>query len=584
MYNKFFGFKEKPFKLVPNPAYFYLSKSHEEALAHLNYAISQGDGFVEITGEVGTGKTTLCRTFLESLNGIVEAAYIFNPKLGPKQLLRTINEEFGIRSEGDDTKNLIDTLNAFLMQKKASGKKVILLIDEAQNLNRNVLEQLRLLSNLETNRDKLLQIVLVGQPELSAILNSYDLRQLGQRITLSYQLGPLTFNESIEYIQYRIGIAAKKAAIKFDRSAYRQIYKYSKGIPRLINIVCDRALLTAFVLNQFKITAGITKTSIKEIASRGQAKTYGFSNSTWVLMSLSFLSILFLGAVLYQPISEKITALLATPADQKIEQISRTEKIDPQPQDLSQQQESADQSSSVATPRIENDLPAISLAAYLMNMDGRSSRHPALMHAMNLWKTNTEFTPYLNDIDDDQTYFRLSAKSSGLLIHRLETDITFLKKLNLPAILEFYPPGSPNPGYLTLSRINGDKIILQGKDNTEWIVTNLEELEFYWSGVAYLPWKNFNSIWGTIPAQTYKDSVITLKLLLQDLGFKNVTIDEQYDDFTQKAVEAIQAKYGIPVDGYVGPLTKIVLYKEKDSSEMPHLINLGREQGIHQTD
>ncbi|MGD9181888.1 MAG: AAA family ATPase, partial [Desulfobacterales bacterium] len=366
MYNKFFGFKEKPFKLVPNPAYFYLSKSHEEALAHLNYAISQGDGFVEITGEVGTGKTTLCRAFLESLDGIVEAAYIFNPKLGPKQLLRTINEEFGIKSEGDDTKNLIDTLNAFLMQKRASGKKVILLIDEAQNLNRNVLEQLRLLSNLETNRDKLLQIILVGQPELSAILNSYDLRQLGQRITLSYQLGPLTFNESKEYIQYRIGIAAKKTAIKFDRSAYRQIYKYSKGIPRLINIVCDRALLTAFVLNQVKITASITKTSIKELSSRGRAKTYRLSNSTWVLMSLSFLSILFLGAVFYHPIIEKITTLLPPPADQKAEQISQTEKIDSRPEILSQQQESADQSNSVATPRIENGLPTTTLAAYLM--------------------------------------------------------------------------------------------------------------------------------------------------------------------------------------------------------------------------
>jgi len=577
MYNKFFGFKEKPFKLVPNPAYFYLSKSHEEALAHLNYAISQGDGFVEITGEVGTGKTTLCRAFLESLDGIVEAAYIFNPKLGPKQLLRTINEEFGIKAEGEDTKNLIDTLNAFLMQKKASGKKVILLIDEAQNLNRNVLEQLRLLSNLETNRNKLLQIVLVGQPELSTILNSYELRQLGQRITLSYQLGPLTFNESKEYIQYRIGIAANKAAIKFDRSAYRQIYKYSKGIPRLINIVCDRALLTAFVLNQVKITASIAKTSIKELSSRGRVKAYGLSNSSWVLISLSFLSILFLGAVLYHPISERITAIWTPPADQKAEQIAPTEKIDPQPEVLSQQQESAEQSESRTTPGIENGLQTTTLAAYLMNMDGRSSRHPALIHAMKLWKTNTEFAPYLNDIDDDQTYFRLSAKSSGLFIHRIETDIAFLKKLNLPAILEFYPPGSPNPGYLTLSRIDGNEIVLQGKDNTERIATNLEELEFYWSGVAYLPWKNFHSIWGTIPVQTYKDSVITLKLLLQDLGFENVAINEQYDDFTQKAVESIQAKYGIPVDGYVGPLTKIILYREKDSFEMPHLTNLGKK-------
>ena len=213
MYNKFFGFKEKPFKLVPNPAYFYLSKSHEEAMAHLNYAISQGDGFVEITGEVGTGKTTLCRTFLESLNGSVEAAYIFNPKMGPRQLLKTIIEEFGLQVRTDNTKDLIDLLNAFLIKKKASGKKVILLIDEAQNLNRNVLEQLRLLSNLETNRDKLLQIILVGQPELSEMLNSHALRQVGQRITLSYRLSPLTFNECKEYIQYRINIAAQKSAI-----------------------------------------------------------------------------------------------------------------------------------------------------------------------------------------------------------------------------------------------------------------------------------------------------------------------------------------------------------------------------------
>ena len=522
MYNTFFGFKEKPFKLVPNPAYFYLSKSHEEALAHLNYAMSQGDGFVEITGEVGTGKTTLCRAFLESLNGTVEAAYIFNPKLSPKQLLRTINEEFGIKSEGDNTKDLIDTLNIFLMQKKAGGKKVILLIDEAQNLNRNVLEQLRLLSNLETNRDKLLQIILVGQPELSQILNSHELRQLGQRITLSYQLGPLTFNESKEYIQYRIGIAANKTAIKFDRSAYRQIYKYSKGIPRLINIVCDRALLTAFVLNQFKITANITKTSIKELARRGHAKAYGLSTSTWVLVSLSFLSIVFLGAVLYHPIVDKIADIFANPADQQTEGIAQTEKIDSQARHFPQQQESSDQIHSMATLPIGSASPAISLAAYLMNMDGRHSRQPALTHAMNLWKTSTEFTPYLQGIDDDQSYFRLSAKSSGLFIHRIETDIDFLKKLNLPAILEFYPPGSPSPGYFTLSQINGDKIILQGRDETEWIVTNLEELEFYWSGVAYLPWKNFHSIWGTIPVQTYKDSVVTLKLLLQDLGFKEI--------------------------------------------------------------
>jgi len=543
-------------------------------MAHLNYAISQGDGFVEITGEVGTGKTTLCRAFLESVNDVIEAAYIFNPKLGPKQLLRTINEEFGINAQGDNTKDLIDTLNNFLMQKKAEGKRVILLIDEAQNLNRNVLEQLRLLSNLETNRDKLLQIILVGQPELSDILNSHALRQLGQRITLSYQLNPLTFNECKEYIQYRINIAAQKTAIKFDRSAYRQIYKYSKGIPRLINIVCDRSLLTAFVLNQFKITARIAKIAVKELASRGQIKEYGLSTSTWVLMGLSFLSILFLGVVLYQPIVDKFTATFATPADSDTQIVSHTDDVDPESVEEMNAGETAELIPPATAAQTDNSFPEISLASYLMNMDGRSSRHPALMHVMELWKTSLPFAPYLKDLDDDQTYFRLSAKASGLFIHRLETDMAFLKKLNLPAILEFYPPGSPSPGYLTLSRIDGDKIILQGSEAADRIVTQLEELEFYWSGVAYLPWKNFHSIWGTIPAQSYKDSVITLKLLLQDLGFENMVIDDKYDGLAKNAVETIQAKYGIPVDGYVGPLTKIILYKEKDSFEMPRLSNL----------
>ena len=571
MYNTFFGFKEKPFKLVPNPAYFYLSKSHEEALAHLNYAISQGDGFVEITGEVGTGKTTLCRAFLENLNQTVEAAYIFNPKLGPKQLLKTINEEFGIKTQGENTKDLIDALNLFLMQKKAAGKKVILLIDEAQNLNRNVLEQLRLLSNLETNRDKLLQIILVGQPELAEILNSHSLRQLGQRITLSYRLSPLTFNECKEYIQYRINIAARKTAIKFDRSAYRQIYKYSKGIPRLINIVCDRSLLTAFVLNQFNITAGIAKASIKELGSRGYTRRYGITTSTWVLMSLSFLSIVFLIVALYQPIKHRITAAFTVAADEETETASRKDEIQPETASAMPPKENAVQIDSAADTQPDDRFSTVGLADYLINLDGRSSRQPALMNAMNLWRINAPYASYLTDIDDDQTYFRLSAKSGGLFIHRVETDIGFLKKLNLPAILEFYPPGSPNPGYLTLTRIDGEKIILQGKDQNELIVTHLEELEFYWSGVAYLPWKNFHSIWGTIPSQSSKDSVITLKLLLQDLGFDDVAIDDQYDGQAQHAVETLQAKYGIPVDGFVGPLTKIILYREKDSFEMPQL-------------
>ncbi|MGD8667376.1 MAG: peptidoglycan-binding protein, partial [Desulfobacterales bacterium] len=397
------------------------------------------------------------------------------------------------------------------------------------------------------------------------------LRQVGQRITLSYQLSPLTFNECKEYIQYRINIAAQKSAIKFDRAAYRTIFKYSKGIPRLINIVCDRSLLTAFVMNQFKISAHIAKASVKELASRGQPKSDGITTGKWALIGISFLSVVFLVAVFYQPIREAITAPFAGRDNLQTNMINQTVAVKAETKDPAPRVEVSDPVDEAEAPPVKNSLPTVSLAEYLKHMDGRSSRQPALMQAMKLWQTSAQFTPYLKDIDDDQTYFRLSAKPSGMFIHRLETDMAFIKKLNLPAILEFYPPGSSSPGYLTLTRLDGDKIMLKGKSDTEWIATDLEELEFYWSGVAYLPWKNFHSIWGTIPTQSYKDSVITLKLLLQDIGYQNVAIDEKYDEFTQNAVESIQAKYGIPVDGYVGPLTKIILYREKNSFQMPRL-------------
>ncbi|MBW1799799.1 MAG: AAA family ATPase, partial [Deltaproteobacteria bacterium] len=299
MYKKFFGFKERPFKLVPNPAYLFLSRSHEEALAHLSYAISQGDGFVEITGEVGTGKTTLCRAFLETLDENTEAAYIFNPKLDAIQLLKAINDEFAIRSEPDNTKDLIDILNAFLIEKKGQGKKVILLVDEAQNLSVEVLEQLRLLSNLETTTSKLLQIILVGQPELGDMLDSYDLRQLGQRITLSCHIHPMTRNETRQYILHRIHTASQKPGVTFTWAAFFAIYRYSRGIPRQINIVCDRALLFAYGLNRHIITGSIVKASARELAGRGDIRKFGLQvpgKSTVVLAAVCvalFLYILF---------------------------------------------------------------------------------------------------------------------------------------------------------------------------------------------------------------------------------------------------------------------------------------------------
>ncbi len=309
MYNAYFGFREKPFKLVPNPEYLFLSKSHEEALAHLNYAVSQGDGFVEITGEVGTGKTTLCRAFLEGLDEQTVAAYIFNPKLGPKQLIKSINDEFGIAGEADNTKNLIDRLNAFLMQKKAERKRVIVIIDEAQNLSKVVLEQLRLLSNLETNKEKLLQIILVGQPELAEMLESYDLRQIGQRISLRYQINPLSFKEAQEYIQYRLNIASQKRSALFEPAAYRHIYKYSRGIPRLINIACDRSLLTAFGLNQRTVSGSTAKIAVAEMTHRGHASSIALMDGRKALALFLVLSAVIVALLYHKPLVEKLSGM-----------------------------------------------------------------------------------------------------------------------------------------------------------------------------------------------------------------------------------------------------------------------------------
>ena len=574
MYNKFFGFKEKPFKLVPNPAYLFLSKSHEEALAYLNYAISQGDGFVKIIGEVGTGKTTLCRAFLESLNHSTEAAYIFNPKLGPKQLLKSIQDEFGLGSESDTIKDLIDDLNAFLMLKKGEGKKVVLLIDEAQNLSKHVLEQLRLLSNLETNQDKLLQIILVGQPELAEMLNTHELRQIGQRITLSYNLLPLSAKETKGYIEYRIGKAAQKQVVKFDVSALRQIYKFSGGIPRLINIVCDRSLLTAFVLNQTKITAAVARTAIQELASSGSAVSFGKITSKKALSLLFALGVILLGVIFSQLMVFKRNPFSSHP---KTIYPIRT----PIPPPVVSQAPSAnDAGVKRATPPLQvtpspvsvsHKIPSIKLADYLKQLNARGSRAAALKHALGLWDTPLEIKPYLSRIKDDKAFFDLCAKLSGFQILYFESDIRLLRNLDLPALLQFYPAKGALPGYLALHGLAENGVVFSDGEDYHSIHAGWDELKLHWSGVAYIPWKNFLPIQGTIPTRTSTDSIATLKLFLHNLGFENVIPNNDYDASTRALVKKIQAKYDIPADGVVGSLTKIILYRENEAFQMPKL-------------
>ncbi len=746
MYENFFGFKERPFQLVPNPAYLFLSRSHEEVLAHLTYAVSQGDGFVEITGEVGTGKTTLCRVFLDSLEENAEAAYIFNPMLDAIQLLQTINEEFGIDAGSESAKDLIDRLNRFLMERKRQGRQVLLLIDEAQNLNRDVLEQLRLLSNLETNTSKLLQIILVGQPELRDLLDSHDLRQLRQRITLSCHLRPLTLSETRDYIRHRLQIAAQRPALKFSRNAFRAVFRYSRGVPRLINIICDRALLTAYGLHQRRITGRITAAAIQEISSSARS---GASRGwrRWVVWGAAAAGIILAAAVHFngqlglpetlrhvvsgspapegaprqdalrrdavpsrpsEPVGEALpkdrfepAALTEMPAASNTTTPPLQDNTTPAPAMPSPEMETADMDApppaapagtpaapptktpvtaavqaplqaeaapaapldtpapaevstppasasapaetpvtaaapteaapaapldtpapaevstppasasapaetpvTAAVPTTPLDTPAPAeastpsasasdpaetpvtaaapvqaLADALETMDRPGSRRRAFEASLGRWQSNAaSINPAVDRIDDPKLFFQLAAAGEGYDVYaaRQDSSLALIRRLNLPVILEFQPSTDAGAAFLTLVRIqeNGQLTLLDGRQR---ITGSWDGLRPHWTGRSYVLWRNLRGLVGIIPLNAPQASIITLKMMLQDIGYADIDLSPRFDPRTRNAVEDLQARHGLPVDGYVGPLTMIALYNDMDLPEIPRLQESGPE-------
>jgi len=265
MYTAFYGLREKPFALSPDPRFLYLAASHREALAHLLYGIEQGEGFISVTGEVGTGKTTLCRTLLERLEGQIELAFLFNPSRSALELLQSICAEFGLPAEGLGRRNLMSQLNKFLLEQKERGRRVLLIVDEAQTLSENTLEQVRLLSNLETSRAKLIQILLLGQPELDRKLDERGLRQLRQRISVRWKLEPLSATETVAYVRHRIAIAAGQPKDLFPESALRAVHRRTGGIPRLVNQLCDRALLAGYAVRAAQIGPALIRAAAREI-------------------------------------------------------------------------------------------------------------------------------------------------------------------------------------------------------------------------------------------------------------------------------------------------------------------------------
>ncbi|MFW5930692.1 MAG: AAA family ATPase [Desulfosalsimonas sp.] len=545
MYNSFFGFREKPFKLAPNPGYLYLSRSHEEALAHLRYAVTQGEGFVEITGEVGTGKTLLCRAFLQNMSHGLETAYIFNPRLSAKGLLRAINSEFGIRSDFETTKELIDELNAFLIKKKKEGRRAVLIIDEAQNLDKDVLEQLRLLSNLETTKDKLLQMILVGQPELSRVLASRQLRQLAQRISLSCSIEPLTYEETRQYIAHRLHVASPGPRVEFTRRALRRIYRYSAGVPRLINIICDRALLVGFSANKHTITGRIANHAVSELSAGTRGRKAGNNISPVPVLMLACLAAAFIFIIFQQFGWINLTSLHGMLQSGNAGEISGSVS-----------------SKQTVKLRFDRQTPGIEALLSGLNPD---SLQKSLSRVLSSWRSNINMPD--SSMDNEEAFITKAAEDHGLEVYRIKGDLSLIRSLGLPAVFSFNHPETMQRVFLAALSLDRQKIAFHDPEAGKSVRIPVESAAAWWSGEVYVLWENPREIAGVIGKDADADSIAGLQILLKASGKTDVTINGTYDEKTRRAIKQIQAGQGLPVDGFGGAATKIMLYRLAASSE-----------------
>ncbi len=598
MYNEYFGFNEAPFSIAPDPRYLYMTAQHREALAHLVYGLNSEGGCILLTGEVGTGKTTICRCLLEQIPDQANVALVLNPKVSEIELLESICDELKISypDTSNSVKTYTDRIYNFLLTSNHNNEKTVLIIDEAQNLSSKVLEQLRLLTNLETNQRKLLQIIILGQPELLDILAHTEMRQLAQRITARFHLQPLTRHEVKTYVSHRLAIAGQNIQLFPDKSI-KLLYRLSNGIPRLINIICDRALLGAYVEDQYAVSPAIIKKAAKEVFGELKNVEKSKKNKQWLypLAAFTSVAIITMAIVFYFINSEDKASSLQTLtlSERQFEPLALNAKNKNNVQKPSEDTEET--STYLANTSIkENKKESTEISLSSINEIESLNATEAPVAETQTAKTNTD-TIY-DDIDtilnaknnslasafqqlfktwgrhyDEKTFntaCKQAASHSLSCLYR-HGNLNSLRAHNRPAVLTLVNKQGETR-HITITSIDNDVATIYS-NNTAYTV-NLNELDKYWHGKFILLWQKPVHYFKPISPGDSGAIINWLNTQLEktDNRLPDSTINT-YDDYLVKRVIAFQSQHGLSADGIVGPIT-IIHLNTQSGMKAPSLV------------
>jgi general secretion pathway protein A len=568
MYTSFFGLNEKPFSITPDPRYLFMSERHTEALAHLIYGVRESGGFIQLTGEVGTGKTTLARSLLQQVPNTADVAVILNPQLSRNEFLSAICEELGVplAETANSLKTLTNALNAYLLRNYGRGRRTILIVDEAQNLRVDVLEQVRLLTNLETAKQKLLQIILIGQPELRDILSRNDMRQLAQRITGRYHLEPLSREETTNYIDHRLKVAGALVPI-FSKAAKRELYRLSKGVPRVVNVIADRAMLGAFTRDLHQVTPKLLRKAAAEVLDqrvRTLSPWYRWGQIGGIIATPVALALIVswtwavwpsLGPRLAASI-DRISEPESNPEKMAVTSVTTTVGIGKSPPDINIRDASLN-----AELIDEAPIPEDRLESALRQNPDLTSNDKAFENLFRIW--GVEYIPgtarACNQAQQHQLYCLFQRGS-----------LAQVRSLDRPVILTLRDTDS-RQHQVVLSGLNNQVAVISIGDESYDI--SVRELDNFWFGEYLLLWRpQSGQVKEYFPGMR-DEGIKWLRASLAEIqGLPVTPLDSDiYDAELESRVREYQRARRLTVDGLVGYRTQITINTDLRNVEKPRL-------------